>query len=124
MIPSTTMFVKGKMTIERCLAHTTANKIKWMSSGEIDLMAAIVIFDGRFYDFCFVMPSCLCDSIAIPFAKFVEYQHALKMVQLGKTQNLDPITRPLLRLLTTTANWGTTWCNMLSIQILESWCAG
>jgi hypothetical protein len=56
----TTMFVKGKMTIERCLAHAAANGIKWMSSGKLDLMAAIVLFDGRFHNFCFVMPDCLC----------------------------------------------------------------
>ena len=61
-----------------------------MSSGELDLMSAIVLFDGRFYDLCFVMPSCLCDSIAIAFAKFVEYQRALKMVKLGQTENIDP----------------------------------
>ncbi len=56
----TTMFVKGKMTIERCLAHAAVNGIKWMSSGKLDLMAAIVLFDGRFHNFCFVMPDCLC----------------------------------------------------------------
>ena len=91
MPPLTTMYVKGEMTIEHRLAHTTANGIKWMSSGELDLMSAIVLFDGRFHDLCFVMPSCLCDSIAIAFAKFVEYQRALKMVKLGQTEKLDPM---------------------------------
>ena len=92
MPPLANMFVKGKMTIERCLAHTLANGIIWMSSGELDFMAAIVLFDGQYHDFCFIMPSCLCDAIAIAFAKFVEYQRALMMVKLGKTENLDPMT--------------------------------
>ena len=68
-----------------------ASGMKWMSSGELHLMSAIVLFDGQFHDLCFVMPSCLCDSIAIAFAKFVEYQRFLKMVKLGKTKDLDPM---------------------------------
>ena len=91
MPPLTTMYIKGEMTIERRLVHTTANGIKWMSSSELDLMSAIVLFDGRFHDLCLIMPSCLCDSMAIAFAKFVEYQRALKMVKLGQTEKLDPM---------------------------------
>ena len=65
-IPSlTTMNVRGEMTIKHCLAHTTANGMKWMSSGELHLMSAIDLFDGRFHDLCFVMPSCLWDEMDV-----------------------------------------------------------
>ncbi|KAI2490595.1 hypothetical protein MHU86_23969 [Fragilaria crotonensis] len=89
--PLTTMFVKGEVRIERRLLHTEAHGVKWMQSGELDLMMAILLCDGRYQDLCFVMPCCYCDSIAIAFAKFVEYQRALKMVKLGKEQDLDPV---------------------------------
>ncbi|KAI2499199.1 hypothetical protein MHU86_15297 [Fragilaria crotonensis] len=85
------MFVKGEVRIERRLLHTEAHGVKWMQSGELDLMMAILLCDGRYQDLCFVMPCCYCDSIAIAFAKFVEYQRALKMVKLGKEQDLDPV---------------------------------
>ena len=70
--PLTTMFVKGEVLIERRHLHTEAHGVKWMSSGELDLMAVILLCNGQYQDLCFVMPCCYCDSIAIAFAKFIE----------------------------------------------------
>ena len=75
--------VKGEMYIERRLKHTNDNGTSWMASGEVDLMFAILCFDRRYQDLCFIMPSCDCTTIALTFKAYQQYQRALKIAALA-----------------------------------------
>ena len=69
--------IKGDMSLDRRrhLDHKPAEG--WMATSELDLMFAILRFDGRYDDLCFFIPCALVECIKRTFEAFQAYMQLL-----------------------------------------------
>jgi hypothetical protein len=88
LLPAAALRHKGEMTLENRVKHTEDQGMKWMATGELDLMLSILTCDGRYEDAAFILPVNTCEALRLGFGAFYRYTARLRLKKANET--MDP----------------------------------
>ena len=67
LLPPGSIHLHGEMHMNNRKVHGSMNGKKWMSTGELEMMTALLMRDGRYDDGVAVMPFSLVNAIGTAF---------------------------------------------------------
>jgi hypothetical protein len=88
-VPVSALQVKGEMMLAYRLMHTEQKGKKWLATGEIDLMIATLLWDGRYNDVSFVFTCTNLQTIESAFEHYRNYTNAKSLFDEANKKDLD-----------------------------------
>lgn len=89
-VPSTSIGIVGDMDIIKRIEHTQNRGERWMAGGEVDLLLATMLFDGRYQDSCWIMRTTYSWYLDDAAEWYTKYHKALKHYDEAKENKIDP----------------------------------
>ena len=77
------------MNIINRIKHTQSMGEEWMSTGEVDLMIATMLFDRRYEDLCFVLHCAYSLYLEHAVDLYVRYKKAFEYHQVAQAKKVS-----------------------------------
>ena len=87
VVPASAFNTRGEMVIESRIEHSERNGEKWMSTGELDLLTATLMLDGRYQDSCIIFPCRISAKLTEAFHLYVRFK---KMMTIKSNEKMTP----------------------------------
>jgi hypothetical protein len=88
-VPSTSIRFGGDMDIIKRIDHTEKRGERWFAGGEVNLLLATMLFDGRYQDSCWIMRTTYSWYRDAAAEWYIKYHKALKHYDEAKENKVD-----------------------------------